>query len=401
AKILGLPRKQFSTGCHKLLAISGPLVDRIPRGVFDPTHQKALWPSTGNYCRGGAFNSALLGCKAVAILPQGMSKERFQWLQSIGAEIIATPGCESNVKEIFDKVNELTHTKGDEVVALNQFCEFMNPLWHYHVTGSAMEEVWQQRSKGTKLSGVFLTQGSAGTLASGDYLKTKYPTMKIGVGEALQCPTLLENGYGAHRIEGIGDKHVPWIHNLRNTDVVASIDDEACLSIARLFNTEVGRHVLIDNHHIPRETVEQLSLLGISGIANMVGAIKMAKYFEWTEKDTILTVATDSFIMYGSRLQEIEQERGEYTEIQAERDHSRYIEGINTESLLECRHTDRRRMHQLKYYTWVEQQGKDTNELNAQWSDDEYWMKQWGMKERLDDQIRRFNAMTGLDKEYE
>ena len=250
ARIFVLLGKYFPTGCHKVGASFGPLVDRLTRGQFDPTTQKALWPSTGNYCRGGAFNSALLACQAVAILPQGMSQERFRWLESIGSEVIATPGCESNVKEIFDKVNELTTTQKDKVVAMNQFSDFMNPLWHYHVTGPAMEEVWQTRAQGCRLSGIFLTQGSAGTLAAGEYLKKHYPGVKLGVGEARQCPTLMENGFGDHRIEGIGDKHVPWVHNLKNTDLVASIDDEACMHILRLFQTEVGHKILLA-HGVP------------------------------------------------------------------------------------------------------------------------------------------------------
>ncbi|KAH7815917.1 Cysteine synthase [Monocercomonoides exilis] len=399
SKIFVLLGKFFPTGCHKVGASFGPLVDRLTRGKFDPTKQKALWPSTGNYCRGGAFNSALLGCKAVAILPAGMSQERFKWLESIGSEIIATPGCESNVKEIFDKVNELTTTKGDEVVALNQFCEFMNPLWHYNVTGPAMEEVWQTRGKGTRLSGVFLTQGSAGTLASAEYLKKHYPAVKLGVGEAKQCPTLLENGFGDHRIEGIGDKHVPWIHNLKNTDLVASIDDEQCMHLVQLFQTEVGKKVLA-KHGVPKETLDQLKNLGISGIANIIGAIKLCKYFEFNENDSVFTVATDSFEMYRSRLDEMEKEHGEYTETRAECDWFRYLDGISTDWMQECTHVDRRRMHHLKYYTWVEQQGKTCEELNAQWKCDKYWEKKWTANIALDERIRKFNEMTGLAEAY-
>jgi len=195
ARIIVLIGKFFPTGSHKVGATFGPLVEKLIRGTFDPTAQKALWPSTGNYCRGGAYDSALLACQSIAVLPEGMSKERFEWLKSIGAEIYATPGVESNVKEVFDKTNELKRAKPDEIVVLNQFDQIGNSIWHYAVTGPAIEEVFQHEGKANhRLSGLFLTQGSAGTLGCGNYLREKFPRIKIGAGEALQCPTLLYNG---------------------------------------------------------------------------------------------------------------------------------------------------------------------------------------------------------------
>jgi cysteine synthase A len=246
ARIVVLVGRWFPTGAHKVGATFGPLVERLINGEFDPTTQKALWPSTGNYCRGGAFNSRLLGCPSIAVLPDEMSRERFEWLEEVGAEVIRTPGGESNVKEIYDKVHELKAKHGDSIVVLNQFAEFGNPLWHYWVTGPAMEEVFQTLSRpGDRFSGLFLTQGSAGTLGCGDYLRGRFPLVKIGAGEALECPTLLWNGFGAHRIEGIGDKHVPWIHNLKNMDMVVDLRDEHVMRLLRLFNERAGRARLV------------------------------------------------------------------------------------------------------------------------------------------------------------
>ncbi|MCB0292595.1 MAG: pyridoxal-phosphate dependent enzyme, partial [Calditrichaeota bacterium] len=214
ARIVALVGKWFPTGAHKVGAAYGCLVPRLVTGQFDPTSQKAVWPSTGNYCRGGAYSSALLGCESIAILPEEMSRERFEWLNNIAGEVIATPGCESNVKEIYDKCWELRRTR-DDIVIFNQFEEFGNYLWHYHVTGQAIEEVFGQLSgPRRRFAGYVSATGSAGTLAAGDYLKEKFPFAKVAASEALQCPTLLLNGYGGHRIEGIGDKHVPWIHNV-------------------------------------------------------------------------------------------------------------------------------------------------------------------------------------------
>ncbi|MDH3731607.1 MAG: pyridoxal-phosphate dependent enzyme, partial [Acidimicrobiia bacterium] len=240
ARIVVLEGKWFPTGAHKVGAAFGCLVPRLVTGQFNPASQKAVWPSTGNYCRGGAYDSNLLGCESIAILPEGMSRERFEWLESVAGEIIKTPGSESNVKEIFDKCNELRQS-GQDLVIFNQFDEFGNYLWHHTVTGPAMVEAVQAvMGPNDVFRGVALTTGSAGTIASGDYLKQVYPTSVIAAGEAVQCPTILYNGFGEHRIEGIGDKHIPWVHNVKNTDVAIGLDDEATMSIIRLFNEPAG-----------------------------------------------------------------------------------------------------------------------------------------------------------------
>ncbi len=304
ARIFMLVGKFFPTGAHKVGATFGPLVEKLIRGAFDPTTQKALWPSTGNYCRGGAYDAALLACPSIAVLPEGMSRERFEWLEKLGSEIFATPGSESNVKEIYDKVKELEAERGDGIVVLNQFAEFGNAIWHYVCTGRAMQEVFESEgNEGSRFAGVCLTQGSAGTLGCAEYLREVHPRLKVVAAEALQCPTLLSNGYGAHRIEGIGDKHVPWIHNIKNTDVVAGIDDQACMNLLRLFNETEGRTYL-EAQGVASELVDRLGLLGISSIANLLTAVKTAKFFEMSDRDMLFTVATDSVEMYGSRVEE-------------------------------------------------------------------------------------------------
>jgi len=398
SRILMLVGKYFPTGSHKVGATFGPLVEKLIRGEFDPTSQKALWPSTGNYCRGGAFNSHLLGCPCIAVLPEGMSKERFEWLEKLGAEIHATPGSESNVKEVYDKTYELKKNHPDEIVVLNQFEEFGNAVWHYVCTGRAIEEVFEKESRDRqRLAALFLTQGSAGTLASGDYLREMYPQIKIGAGEALQCPTLLYNGYGSHRIEGIGDKHVPWIHNMKNMDLVAGIDDNLCLRLLRLFNEPIGR-VFLKSRGIADQLVERFDLLGISSIANLLGAIKTAKYYEMNEKDIIFTVATDSMQLYQSRLKELQQQNSAYTELQAGMDFEAYFGSLSIDHMLELSHWDKKRMHNLKYFTWVEQHEKNVDELDRQWSDETYWMEKYNSYRKWDELIWEFNDRTGLCK---
>jgi cysteine synthase len=399
ARVIGLVGKWFPTGAHKVGATFGCLVPRLVTGQFEPTSQKAVWPSTGNYCRGGAYNSELLSCESIAILPEGMSKERFDWLAKVAGEVIATPGTESNVKEIFDKTWELKKTR-DNVVIFNQFDEFGNHLWHYEVTGHAMEEVLSQvMSSKDNYAGVVLTTGSAGTLGCGDYMKEKYPTSKIAAGEALQCPTMLTNGFGAHRIEGIGDKHIPWIHNAKNTDMVIAVDDNNSMGIIRLFNESIGQKYL-SKKGVPAEIIEKLSLMGISSVANMIMAIKFAKYYELTEKDIVLTVFTDSMELYGSRLKELEEEFGPYDEADAAIDFHRNLQALTTDYMQELTYQDRKRIHNLKYFTWIEQQEKDIEELDAQWYDYEnYWGGIHKQTSKIDKLIREFNQKTGLLKE--
>ena len=392
ARVIGLIGKYFPTGAHKVGAAFGCLVPRLVSGEFDPSRHKAVWPSTGNFCRGGAFDCALLGCTPVAILPEEMSKERFQWLREIGAEVIATPGCESNVKEIYDKCWEL---KKDPLnVIFNQFEEFGNPIWHYNVTGPALDEVFLGLGSTNLRPAAYVSAtGSAGTIAAGDYLKKQYPHLKIVASEALQCPTLLMNGFGGHRIEGIGDKHVPWVHNVRSTDAVAAVDDEDCMRILRLFNEAEGKKYLA-SLGIPEAHVEQLSLLGISSIGNILAAVKTAKYFELTKDDVIFTIFTDSVDLYQSRLEELRKERGMYSAIEAAKDQAGPLAHQSIDFFKELGYYDRKAIHNLKYYTWVEQQGKTYEEINAQW-DPEYWRSLFedevGTFDRL---IAEFNALA-------
>ncbi|HUF37296.1 MAG TPA: pyridoxal-phosphate dependent enzyme [Anaerolineales bacterium] len=398
ARIIGLVGKWFPTGAHKVGAAFSCLVPRLITGQFDPSTQKAVWPSTGNYCRGGAYDSALLGCESIAILPEGMSQERFDWLAGIAGEVIKTPGTESNVKEIFDKCWEL-RASGQDLMIFNQFDEFGNYLWHYEVTGKAVEELLQTAlRRGDTYRGFVSATGSAGTIAAGDYLKQVYPGSKIVASEALQCPTMLENGFGSHRIEGIGDKHIPWIHNVKNTDLVVAIDDEAVVQVSRLFNEPAGRAHLAAQR-VPEDVIENLDLLGFSGIGNLLSAIKFARYYEMGPEDVVVTVLTDSMQLYGSRLVELRSENGEYTGPSAAADFARWIRGISVDHLLELRYTDRRRIHNLKYYTWVEQQGKTYEEIVAQWQHPDYWTSVQRLAPEIDGLIREFNERTGVLKD--
>jgi cysteine synthase A len=282
----------------------------------------------------------------------------------------------------------------DGTVILNQFEEFGNAIWHYVCTGQAIEEVLEtEAQEEQRFSGLFLTQGSAGTLGCADYLRKKYPRIKVCAGEALQCPTLLYNGYGAHRIEGIGDKHVPWIFNVKNMDLVAGIDDDICMRLVRLFNEQAGKEYL-ESRGIPGQIANKLDLLGISSLANLVGAIKLAKYYEMDERDIIISIATDSMELYQSRIKELRDEMGDYTEIQAALDFEAGLRNIAIDHMLEMTYWDKKRIHNLKYFTWVEQLGKDVEELDQQWQDETYWEEKYNSYRDWDKCIKDFNKKT-------
>ena len=192
---------------------------------------------------------------------------------------------------------------------------------------------------------------------------------------------------------------MPWIHNMKNMDMVAGIDDEPNMHIMRLFNEPLGREYLIEKGVDP-DLVEKLDLLGISSIANLMGSIKLAKYYEMNGNDVVFTVATDSMEMYQSRMVEERERLGEYSHEKAAVCYEADLMGVDTEAMIEMTYYDKKRMHNLKYFTWVEQQGKDVEELNAQWYDENYWQIQFQKAEEWDEKIRDFNEKTGVLKKY-
>jgi cysteine synthase len=394
ARIIGLVGKWFPTGAHKVGAAFGCLVPRLVTGQFDPTTQKAVWPSTGNYCRGGAFDAKLLACESVAILPEEMSQERFDWLSKVADEVIATPGCESNVKEIYDKCWEIRNTR-PECVIFNQFDEFGNPIWHYNVTGTVIQEIYEKVARpGQRLGAYISSTGSAGTIAAGDYLRTLHPDLIVTAVEALQCPTLYSCGFGGHRIEGIGDKHVPWVHNVRNTDFLSAVDDEQCMSLLRLFNEPEGLAAL-KAEGVNAELVDQLNLLGISSICNLVSAVQTAKYYDMDGRDIIFMPLTDAADMYASRLGELTAKHGAYSRDNALVDQARWLQGITPDYVRELSYHDRKTLHNFKYFTWVEQQGRTVEELRELW-DRDFWTETFQVTEHWDRRIQEFNSRVGL-----
>jgi cysteine synthase len=391
-------------GAHKVLAAYACLVPRLVTGRFDPKHDRAIWPSTGNYCRGGVAISRILGCRGVAVLPTGMSRERFDWLHqwvSDPADIIRTPGTESNVKEIYDKCAELA-TDEDNVI-INQFSEFANYLIHYHCTGAAFDTVFSQLKSSNseyRLAAFVSATGSAGTIAAGDYLKSRRGTKIVAV-EAIECPTMLCNGYGEHNIQGIGDKHIPLIHNVMNTDLVVGVSDLATDSLNLLFGGNVGRSYLVGRRKIEPEVVGGFDDIGISGLANVVAAVKVAKHLDLGADDVIMTVATDSAALYASERRNFMMRRypDGLDEVNAGEIFSRHLEGIVDDHVLELTHLDRKRIFNLGYYTWVEQQGVSVSDFDRR-RDQRFWRELVDSIPVWDRWIEQFNLEVGVGRAH-
>jgi cysteine synthase A len=386
---------------HKVLAAYACLVPRIVTGRFDPTWNRAVWPSTGNYARGGVAISRIMGCRGVAVLPAGMSQERFDWLDRwIGQpdDVIRTPGTESNVKEIYDKCAEL-RTDPQNVI-LNQFCELGNHLAHYHVTGPALERVFDHLAATSatplRLAAFVSASGSAGTLAAGDYLKDTHGARIVAV-EALECPTMLENGFGEHNIQGIGDKHIPLIHNVMNTDYAVAISDRSTDTLDVLFNSAEGRRYLADEIGVAPGVIDALSHLGFSSICNALAAIKLAKHLGLGRDDVIVTVATDGSEMYGSERAAVvatDYPDG-FDTVDAARAFGEHLASVDTSALLELGEIDRRRIFNLGYYTWVEQQGISVHDFEIRRSQ-AFWRSIRSFVPAWDAAIDEFNARTGV-----
>ena len=328
---------------------------------------------------------------------EGMSQERFDWLDrwcsDPARDVIRTPGTESNVKEIYDACNELA-LEPDNFI-LNQFSEFGNHLGHYEVTGRALGRVFESvrdaSGRDLELAAFTCATGSAGTIGAGDRLKDDYGTRIVAV-EALECPTMLENGFGEHNIQGIGDKHIPLIHNVMNTDVVAAVSDRATDELDVLFNSDIGRRFLVERTSVAPEIVDSLAHFGLSSICNTLAAIKTSKLLSLGADDVIITVATDGAAMYPSERAKVLAQRygGDYGPADAAEAYGEHLADVSVGDMIDCTEVDRRRIFNLGYYTWVEQQGTPVELFEARRSQD-FWS---GLRRYLgvwDEMIDDFN----------
>jgi len=385
---------------HKVLAAYACLAPRLVTGRFDPTAQRALWPSTGNYCRGGVAISRIMGCRGVAILPVGMSAERFRWLERWVAgpsDIVGTPGTESNVKEIYDTCKLLARDPAN--VVLNQFSEYGNHLAHYAVTGPALGRVFETVAAARparQLAAFVSASGSAGTLGAGDWLKERFGARIVAV-EALECPTMLYNGFGEHNIQGIGDKHIPLIHNVMNTDVVVAVSDRCTDALGVLFDADAGMRYLAERRGVDPAVLALLPAFGLSSICNVVAAIKTAKKLGLGEDDVIVTVATDGAALYVSEREKVMARDfgGAFDAYRAEAVFAEHLLGATTDHVLRLTPTDQRRIFNLGYFTWVEQQDVPLADFVARRAQS-FWRGLRDLLPAWDERIAEFNGRTGL-----
>ncbi|MAF65615.1 MAG: pyridoxal-5'-phosphate-dependent protein subunit beta [Planctomycetes bacterium] len=397
--VIALGERFPMIGAHKVLAAYACLVPRLVTGRFDPQTQRAVWPSTGNYCRGGVAISRILGCRGVAVLPEGMSAERFRWLEDWveeSADVVRTPGSESNVKEIYDACAQLGRDPSN--VILNQFSEFANHLAHYAVTGRALERVFDAVARtrpGLRAAAFVSATGSAGTIGAGDYLKERLGSSTAAV-EALECPTMLYNGFGEHSIQGIGDKHLPLIHNITNNDHVVAVSDRSTDSLNVLFNSECGRRWLERERGLSAELTASLASLGLSSSCNVLACIKLARHLDLGRGDALLTVATDGAAMYGSELEKTlaRDFGGTFDDGAAAAVWAEHLEEVDDDHLLDLGPRERERVFNLGYFTWVEQQGVELGDFEARRGQG-FWRALHGSMGALDEKIEAFNAETG------
>ena len=365
APVVVLSGRRFPTGSHKVGPAYSILAEKQIAGECEPGRHTLVFPSTGNFGIGGAWVGPRMGYRSLIVLPQEMSAERFERIREYGAEVVATPGSESNVKEIYDEVKELRRAPGNRI--LNQFEELANYRFHYHCTAAAAAEV--VAGLGLRAGAFVSAMGSAGTIAAGEALRKAHPSLAVVAVEPVQCPTLYNVGFGAHRIEGIGDKHVTWIHNVWATDLLVCVDDQQCLEGLQL--VEEGTDTLAGAGVDPARAASWRGMFGISGICNVLASIKAARHYGLGARDAVVTVATDGFDRYPSVLRRLSAERGEMTAEEAKRRLSIFREQ-ETDWILEGTPGVRRRWHNQKYFTWVEQQGKTVAELRAQ-EDPAWW----------------------------
>jgi cysteine synthase len=384
APIVVISGRRFPTGSHKVGPAYSILVEKQLDGRCAPGEHTLVFPSTGNFGIGGAWVGPRMGYRSRVVLPEEMSAERFEKIRAYGADVIATHGSESNVKEIYDKVRELRADTANRI--LNQFEEMGNYRFHFHCTAAAAAEV--VGSLGLEAGAFVSAMGSAGTVAAGEGLRLRHPGLRVVAVEPMQCPTLHSVGFGAHRIEGIGDKHVTWIHNVWATDLLVCVDDLECLEGLQLL--QEGQATL-EAEGVPAERARSwVGFFGISGVCNVLAAIRAADHFGLGPRQAVVTVATDGFDRYPSVLRRLDGEQGPMDAEKARR-RVAIFRSRRTGWLVEGTPEVRRRWHNQKYFTWVEQQGKTVAELRAQ-EDPAWWVAEQERAHEIDRRIRERRA---------
>ena len=298
ANIVVLSGRNYPSGSMKVGPAYVTLAEAEALHGLRPGDKAVIGPSTGNFGIGTAYISRLKGYRAIVVMPDNMSDERYERIRQYGGDLDLTPGTESDVILTLERTHDEYVSRPDDYIVLAQFELLPNYRFHRHVTGDAAAQAVRGIGNG-RVAAFVSAPGSAGTLAAGDYLKTLWPDTCIVALEPRQCSTLFDGGQGQHRIEGIGDKMVTLIHNVFNTDLLMLIHDED--TVRGMEAVQAGTDVLV--RRLGLSETEAMGLrdkLGPSCICNIVGAIKTAKYLGLGREDNVVTIATDSYDRYPS-----------------------------------------------------------------------------------------------------
>jgi cysteine synthase len=349
ANIVVMLGKDFPSGSHKVGPAYATLIEGCVDGNINPGEHTILGPSTGNFGIGVAYICKLMGYEAVIIMPDNMSKERYERIKKYGGKLDLTPGSESDVILTLERTYELKKNPKNRTLA--QFELFPNYRFHRYVTGNSAIEAVKGIGNG-RIACYCSAPGSAGTLAAGDEIKSAFPECKIAALEPYECSTLANGGRGQHRIEGIGDKMCTLIHNVLTTDFVVEIKDE---------ETVQGLKVIHDGSEalkklgVESETAEYMrNLFGPSGICNILGAIKMAKHLRLGPDDNVITIATDSFDRYESVIQNLNSRYLEIENFVLERWAKDVFHGQNDNLIYDFRRSDaKEKLYAQKESDWI------------------------------------------------
>lgn len=374
ANIIVLLGKNFPTGSHKVGSTYSVTMEKQLEGTIHPSRDTLVYPSTGNFGIGGAWVAGRMGYDPLVILPSSVSRERFDRITSYGGRYIKASGLAGMFKEA-EKVGSQPG-----MTVMNQFISMANYRFHYTVTGNTIVELMeylQSQGVGNGRCEAFISAvGSGGTIAAGDRVKQAFSESRIVALEPFQCPTLYSNGSGDHDIQGIGDGIVTWIHNVHNMDAVICMDDKDCKKGLRLLTDPVGRRYMTLEENISMEEVEKMAQnFGISGVCNLLGAIRTAKHYRLPKGTNIVTICTDSIDRYHSVMEEMEKREGRMTTNKAAKIFEKIFQKQGTDHIQEGTSFNRQRWFEMKRSYWVKECGMDDAELDSQ-KDPEWWEKE-------------------------
>ncbi|MEW6661613.1 MAG: PLP-dependent cysteine synthase family protein [Bacillota bacterium] len=349
ANIVVMLGTYFPSGSHKVGPAYATLMEGCVDGEILPGEHTILGPSTGNFGIGVAYICRLMGYQAVIIMPDNMSKERYERIRAYGGELDLTPGTESDVILTLQRTHELKKNPKNKPLA--QFELLPNYRFHRYVTGNSAIEAVKGIGNG-RIACFTSAPGSAGTIAAGDQIKQAFPEAKIVALEPYECSTLATGGRGQHRIEGIGDKMCTLIHNVLTTDFVTLIHDDDTVKALKIIHD--GTEVLIRMGVGPEVALRMKNLFGVSGMCNILGAIKMAKYLRLGPDDNVVTIATDGFDRYPSVLEELDRRYLETQDFVLERWFKDIFLGAKEEWIYDFRRQDvKEQLFRQKEKDWL------------------------------------------------